>query len=90
MYRLYICWIGVRLTLWGVGVVVVGGGRGWILLLHKKIDVMFLQDSAPETMPATFFLNSLWPGGRFDIKMPSYQYRDSNVKDKKVSQLFYL
>ena len=39
-------------------------------------------------------LSSLWhqgntwagvPGGRFNIKMPSYQYRDSHVKDKTVS-----
>ena len=26
-----------------------------------------------------------WPGGRLNIKMPSYQYRDSYVKDKTVS-----
>ena len=26
------------------------------------------------------------PGGRLNIKMPSYQYRDSHVKDKMVSQ----
>ena len=25
------------------------------------------------------------PGGRLNIKMPSYQYRDSHVKDKTVS-----
>ena len=25
------------------------------------------------------------PGGRFNKKMPSYQYRDSHVKDKTVS-----
>ena len=25
------------------------------------------------------------PGGRLNIKMPSYQYRDSHVKDKAVS-----
>ena len=26
-----------------------------------------------------------WPGDRLNIKMPSYQYRDSHVKDKTVS-----
>ena len=29
-----------------------------------------------------------WPGGCLNIKMPSYQYRDSHVKDKTVSHLY--
>ena len=29
--------------------------------------------------------NTKWPGGRLNIKMSSYQYRDSHVKDKTVS-----
>ena len=29
--------------------------------------------------------NATKPGGRHNIKMPSYQYRDSHVKDKAVS-----
>ena len=30
------------------------------------------------------------PGGRLNIKMPSYQYRDSHYKDKTVSRPSYL
>ena len=30
------------------------------------------------------------PGGRLNIKMSSYRYRDPHVKDKTVSQLSYL
>ena len=29
------------------------------------------------------------PGGHLNIKMPSYQYRDSHVKDKTVLRLSY-
>ena len=32
----------------------------------------------------------LVPGGRLNIKMLSYQYRDSHVKDKTVSRPSYL
>ena len=30
------------------------------------------------------------PGGRLNIKMSSYQYRDPHVKDKTVSRPSYL
>ena len=34
--------------------------------------------------------NTLRPGGRLNIKMSSYQYRDPHVKDKRVSRPSYL
>ena len=33
----------------------------------------------------SWLVQKLWPGGHLNIKMPSYQYRDSHVKDKTVS-----
>ena len=35
-------------------------------------------------------INIMEPGGYHSIKMPSYKYRNSNHKDKMVSQLSYL
>ena len=40
--------------------------------IHATIDIYMYGDV-------------LDPGGRLNIKMPSYQYRDSHVKDKTVS-----
>ena len=34
-------------------------------------------------------LNQWWPGGHLNIKLSSYQYRDSYVKDKTVSRPSY-
>ena len=33
--------------------------------------------------------NETDPGGRLNIKMPSYQYRDPRVKDKTISRPSY-
>ena len=33
----------------------------------------------------TWMFSLTWSGGHLNIKMPSYQYRDSHVKDKTVS-----
>ena len=53
------------------------------LLLLPNILVISTEhhDAFPPSIPA----KKWWPGGRLNIKMSSYQYRDSHVKDKTVS-----
>ena len=61
--------------------------------LNDNVEISFNNANTFETKRRTFW-SDLWvkvtpafigPGGRLNIKMPSYQYRDSHVKDKTVS-----
>ena len=63
------------------------GILGFHALLETKLDiwghVFFIMEIPIPGKPVFIFRQG--PGGRLNIKMPSYQYRDSHVKDKTVS-----
>ena len=58
-------------------------------LLHKcillNVGIIFIKFWCNTVLKSVMSSWCLTSGGRLNIKMPSYQYRDSHVKDKTVS-----
>ena len=55
--------------------------------LNNRTDHRHSKSCCDQSSPARRTMRSQLPGGRLNIKMQSYQYRDSHVEDKMVLSL---
>ena len=53
--------------------------------IQIRWSYLYYGNPYPHVPEKSVFILSYGPGGRLKIKMQSYQYRDSHVKDKTVS-----
>ena len=61
--------------------------RSWYPMFKSSYCKSFENEAPPWCLDELQIFDNMTrhPGGRLNIKMPSYQYRDSHVKDKTVS-----
>ena len=57
----------------------------WALIKYKHGELIIILHMASQQVSIHFDYCHPEPGGHFNIKMPSYQYRDSHVKEMTVS-----
>ena len=63
----------------------------WLLYRHgDSLIVQNVHMCQDWRWALTFSIHVCWSGGRLNIKMSSFQYRDPHVKDKTVSRPSYL